>query len=69
MNVTLKDIAKQAGVRMSTVSFVLNDNFCREATTTKNMRKELANKHKYQMHQTAYHLVFYKKRNVREDMN
>lgn len=57
MKVTLKDIAKEAGVSISAVSLVLNDKPCRIARTTKETIKKLAKKHNYKVNQTARSLV------------
>ena len=55
MKVTIKDIAKKAGVSVSTVSLVLNDRPCRVAQQTRDTIKDIAKQYNYKVNQTAGH--------------
>lgn len=57
MKVTIKDIAKKAGVSVSTVSLVLNDRPCRVAQQTRDTIKDIAKQYNYKVNQTARSLV------------
>ena len=57
MKVTIKDIAREAGVSISSVSLVLNEKDCRISQSTKDKIKEIARKYNYKVNQTARSLV------------
>lgn len=63
MKVTIKDIAREAGVSVASVSLVLNQKECRIAEETKKRIIETAEKYKYTVNQQARSLVT-KKSNV-----
>lgn len=63
MNTTMKDIAKEAGVSVSTVSLVLNNRPCRVADSTRQTIHSLAEKYNYKVNQAARSLVT-KKSNI-----
>ena len=62
MKVTIKDIAKEAGVSITTVSFVLNGNYKMVSEKTKVKVLEVVKKHNYSQNATAVNLV---KRNTK----
>lgn len=57
MKVTIKDIAKEAGVSVSAVSLVLNNKPCRVSDSTRQNIKRIAKKYNYTANQTARSLV------------
>ncbi len=57
MSITIKDIAKKAGVSITTVSLVLNCKPCRASETTKARIKEIADKYNFVANQSARSLV------------
>lgn len=63
MKVTIKDIAREAGVSVAAVSLVLNQKECRIAEDTKKRIIEVAQKYNYTVNQQARSLVT-KKSNV-----
>ncbi|PHV71073.1 LacI family transcriptional regulator [Sporanaerobium hydrogeniformans] len=63
MKVTIKDIAREAGVSVAAVSLVLNQKDCRIAEETKKRIIEVARKYNYTVNQQARSLVT-KKSNV-----
>lgn len=63
MKITIKDIAREAGVSVAAVSLVLNQKDCRIAEATKERIIEVAKKYNYTVNQQARSLVT-KKSNV-----
>lgn len=63
MKVTIKDIAREAGVSVASVSLVLNNKECRIAKETKERIIDVAKKYNYTVNQQARSLVT-KKSNV-----
>ncbi|MCR0325961.1 LacI family transcriptional regulator [[Clostridium] innocuum] len=57
MKVTIKDIAKKAGVSASTVSLVLNNRPCRVSQATRETIRAIAKQYNYKVNQTARSLV------------
>lgn len=57
MSITLKEIAKQAGVSVSSVSLVLNNKPCRISEATKNLIKKIAQQNNYKPNVIARSLV------------
>lgn len=57
MKVTIKDIARMAGVSPSSVSLVLNDRPCRISTEKREKIKSIANQYNYSVNQMARSLV------------
>ena len=57
MKITIKDIAKEANVSVTTVSLVLNHKPCRVAQETRDNIMAIAKKHHYRVNQSARSLV------------
>lgn len=57
MKITMKDIAKEAKVSVSTVSLVLNNKPCRVSSTTRKLIKAIAADYNYKVNQAARSLV------------
>lgn len=57
MKITIKDIAKEANVSVTTVSLVLNHKPCRVAQETRDTIFAIAKKHHYRVNQSARSLV------------
>ncbi|MCB6566986.1 LacI family DNA-binding transcriptional regulator, partial [Desulfovibrio desulfuricans] len=57
MKVTIKDIAKKAGVSASTVSLVLNNRPCRVSQATREPICTIAKQYNYKVNQPASSLV------------
>ncbi len=57
MKTTIRDIAKEAKVSVSTVSLVLNNKPCRISQATRELVLRIAKKHNYQVNQAARSLI------------
>lgn len=62
--VTLKEIAREAGVSIATVSLVLNDRPCRVATSTRERIRAIAREKRYVPNQIARSLVTQRSRTL-----
>lgn len=64
MSVTIKDIAREAGMSVSAVSLVLNDRPCRIADAKRKHIREIARRLNYAPNQAARSLVTKKTRTL-----